>query len=247
MNFKRIVICCCSDYCRVSAEIVRKIFHRAESAEIKVELCPDLCFEAVSNSEYIKQLSDENTIIAACHERSVKALFESADVKAPAILDLINPDADLNILTKSRDENNNTKNITRNCTEKKSDEGIKDLILPEYKHEWKAWYPLIDRTRCNGCGKCIDYCLFGVYSRKEKRVAVTKPSECKTNCPACARVCPQQAIIFPKHSEPPINGGKIEPDVSQNSENLSEDKAEDLYSKLAKRRQALRKEPLIKD
>jgi ferredoxin len=40
----------------------------------------------------------------------------------------------------------------------------------------------------------------------EGRVEVRKPSGCKTNCPACARMCPQQAIIFPKYADSPING-----------------------------------------
>jgi ferredoxin len=37
---------------------------------------------------------------------------------------------------------------------------------------------------------------------------VKNPTSCKTDCPACARVCPETAIIFPKYSAPPINGGE---------------------------------------
>ena len=30
---------------------------------------------------------------------------------------------------------------------------------------------------------------------------------CKNNCPACSRVCPAEAVIFPKYERSPINGG----------------------------------------
>ena len=38
------------------------------------------------------------------------------------------------------------------------------------------------------------------------------PANCKTNCPACARICPQVAIIFPKHKTSPINGDEVTPE-----------------------------------
>ena len=41
------------------------------------------------------------------------------------------------------------------------------------------------------------------------RVEVSNPSSCKTNCPACARVCPHKAIIFPKYTDSPINGDEV--------------------------------------
>ena len=32
---------------------------------------------------------------------------------------------------------------------------------------------------------------------------------CKTNCPACSRVCPEAAIMFPKYKSGPINGDVV--------------------------------------
>ena len=72
------------------------------------------------------------------------------------------------------------------------------------------WYPVVDRGRCTNCMECLDFCLFGVYSpAPDKAVQVTKPAGCKTGCPACARVCPHAAIMFPKYAQSPINGDEV--------------------------------------
>lgn len=52
-----------------------------------------------------------------------------------------------------------------------------------------AWYPVIDKDRCTECGKCFDFCPFGVYEMVDDRVRVMNPANCKNNCPACARNC----------------------------------------------------------
>ncbi len=69
------------------------------------------------------------------------------------------------------------------------------------------WHPLIDQTLCTNCGHCHQFCLFGVYSRDAAgRISVTKPDACKSGCPACARVCPQGAVMFPLYKDPAIAG-----------------------------------------
>jgi NAD-dependent dihydropyrimidine dehydrogenase PreA subunit len=78
--------------------------------------------------------------------------------------------------------------------------------------KWIPWFPVIDRGRCSECGKCLSFCLFGVYEAEGRRVRVARPESCKTNCPACARVCPQCAIIFPKHKGAPIDGSEVRPE-----------------------------------
>src|SRR6476619_8121794 len=58
--------------------------------------------------------------------------------------------------------------------------------------------------------QCLSFCLFGVYGvDAEKRIQVQNQDNCKTNCPACSRVCPEAAIMFPKYKAGPINGDVV--------------------------------------
>jgi len=79
------------------------------------------------------------------------------------------------------------------------------------KHgEWKPWFPVIDYDRCTNCMQCLSFCLFGVYGvDAEQRIQVQHNDNCKTNCPACSRVCPEAAIMFPKYKAGPINGDVV--------------------------------------
>ena len=75
---------------------------------------------------------------------------------------------------------------------------------------WKPWFPVIDYDRCTNCMQCLSFCLFGVYGVDgEKRIEVQNNDNCKTNCPACSRVCPEAAIMFPKYKAGPINGDVV--------------------------------------
>ena len=71
----------------------------------------------------------------------------------------------------------------------------------------RRWYPVIDFGRCTNCLECIDFCLFGVYGiDKVETILVEQPDNCRKGCPACSRVCPENAIIFPQHKAPGIAG-----------------------------------------
>jgi len=75
---------------------------------------------------------------------------------------------------------------------------------------WKPWFPVIDYDRCTNCMQCLSFCLFGVYGvDSDKRIQVQNNDNCKTNCPACSRVCPEAAIMFPKYKAGPINGDLV--------------------------------------
>ena len=74
---------------------------------------------------------------------------------------------------------------------------------------WKPCFPVIDYGRCTNCMQCLSFCLFDVYAAPEGKINVQKPSNCKTDCPACSRVCPEVAILFPKYKAGPINGDEV--------------------------------------
>ena len=55
--------------------------------------------------------------------------------------------------------------------------------------------------------ECIDFCLFGVYGvDRIDTILVEQPDNCRKGCPACSRVCPENAIMFPQHKTPAIAG-----------------------------------------
>jgi len=78
---------------------------------------------------------------------------------------------------------------------------------------WKPWFPVVDYSRCTNCMQCLSFCLFDVYGvSTDGRLQVQNQSNCKTECPACSRVCPEVAIMFPKYRHGPINGEEISTD-----------------------------------
>lgn len=105
---------------------------------------------------------------------------------------------------------------------------------------WPSWYPVIDYSRCTACGQCADFCLFGVYEKTASLVKVVNPKHCKNNCPACARICPSTAIIFPKYK----NGGAISgseeiDEVAEHQRKLQDIESimgDDIYAALAQRK-----------
>jgi len=75
---------------------------------------------------------------------------------------------------------------------------------------WTPWFPVIDHDRCTNCMQCLSFCLFGVYGvDADHRIQVQNQEQCKTLCPACSRVCPEAAIMFPKYKAGPINGDEV--------------------------------------
>lgn len=80
------------------------------------------------------------------------------------------------------------------------------------QRDWPAWYPVLRTGRCTRCGQCVSFCAFGVWRAGTHRTPqVDRPRNCKNLCPACARVCPVGAILFPRCAEPTVNG-RAEPD-----------------------------------
>ncbi len=108
--------------------------------------------------------------------------------------------------------------------------------------EWKPWFPVIDYDRCTNCMQCLSFCLFGVYGADSAgHIQVQNNDNCKTNCPACSRVCPEAAIMFPKYKAGPINGDVVR-DSDMQKEKMKVDISSllggDVYSQLRQRSDA---------
>ena len=110
---------------------------------------------------------------------------------------------------------------------------------------WKPWFPVIDFDRCTNCMQCLTFCLFDVYGVDErKQITVQNQDNCKTDCPACSRVCPEVAILFPKYGKGPINGDVVrEQDVQREAMkvDISTLLGGDLYGSLRTRQREARK------
>ena len=92
-------------------------------------------------------------------------------------------------------------------------EAARTAVLVPKPGGWKPWFPVIDYKRCTNCMQCLSFCLFDVYSVDPAgQIKVQNETKCKTDCPACSRVCPEVAILFPKYRHGPINGDEINAD-----------------------------------
>jgi Pyruvate/2-oxoacid:ferredoxin oxidoreductase delta subunit len=120
-------------------------------------------------------------------------------------------------------------------------------LLEKAKPEkfWKPWFPVIDYDRCTNCMQCLTFCLFEVYGVDGKdKIQVQNQSNCKTDCPACSRVCPEVAILFPKYKAGPINGDVVRQEDIQREAmkvDISALLGGDLYASLRTRQSDARK------
>jgi ferredoxin len=185
-------------------------------------------------------------LIVACHSRTVRLLLEKAGVDTTASsFKFVNFfESDIEEIKRETDSFNNGNSIIS----KASFEHI------SYSSDWISWYPLIDYSRCTVCEQCADFCLFGVYEKSGGKVIVVNPEGCKNNCPACARICPQTAIVFPKYKPGGAIGGSDVIDEIAEQKRQAEDVNAllngDIYRALeqrkSKRRSIIREEAMNK-
>jgi NAD-dependent dihydropyrimidine dehydrogenase PreA subunit len=215
----RILYCHCAHARVVPPEVKAGVLERLTAAGVEFEAVPDLCEMAARGDARLRELAaDPSLKVAACYPRAVKWLFAAAGANLP--------DADsqvLNMRTQSADEvagaltgsAETTGETTGDATRAKDVAQSLDAAAqpgPGGK-TWKPWFPVIDYTRCTNCMQCLSFCLFDVYGVSgDKKIQVQNQSNCKTDCPACSRVCPEVAIMFPKYRHAPINGETVSSD-----------------------------------
>ena len=192
-------------FCRCTAGIISDEKLSAMSEAVRgskthiVEL-NDLCALSIDRAGSLRELNRKfrRKIVIACYPRAVENILIQADA----------PFEEMTVLNFRKISVDETK------TELESFRGERSYEVMNSGLKVPAWFPLVDKTRCSNCGQCAAFCLFGVYNYADKQLGVKNPLSCKNNCPACARACPQSAIIFPRIKEDSVIAGS-DPDCNQ--------------------------------
>lgn len=234
-----ILFCKCSGSDQVENSKVSAISEFLEKANLEYLEISNLCGEFESDQSYLtKLLKDDELVVIACYPRTIIGLLNSSNISTE--------DVTLFNLREDRLENivSDVKKLNLSKKSQSSDNIVKSLEVGDGSSG--GWFPVIDYERCSNCGQCMDFCLFGVYERMEdKSIKVVKPENCKENCPACARICPHIAIIFPKLSEKPINGSEVNEGENKNLKlNINDMFGDDVYTALAARKKRSKKKLL---
>lgn len=199
-----ILFCNCVHYDLIPSGTREQILHSLSRSGVQVEVVADLCGLAAGRDPRMQTWARASSLtVIACFPRAIRWLFHAAGVSLWEERTQF-----LNMRAQSAQEILDGLSLGENESEP-SDIDRKSQIANQ-KSDWVPWFPVIDYDRCVNCKQCMNFCLFGTYGLSDEgRVQVVKPSGCKTNCPACARMCPRQAIIFPKYMDSPINGDSI--------------------------------------
>ncbi|MGC9455345.1 MAG: ATP-binding protein [Phycisphaerae bacterium] len=225
-----ILLCRCAYAGLTDVERAAEVSAGLRAAGCEVHEVADLCGLSERRDPQLSQLAEQDSpVIVACRPRAVRSLLLFAGVQPPddtLFVDLRHTPAEqalADILT--GEQLSDALSAPAQAQPEQSTVTPEDGRLP--------WFPVIDYERCSHCGRCASFCLFDVYTADAGRVSVSAPANCKTYCPACARICPNGAIIFPKHPEAPIDGG--EPDAPSETQDAPTLVQQDVFEALKQR------------
>jgi Pyruvate/2-oxoacid:ferredoxin oxidoreductase delta subunit len=160
----------------------------ASGGGLQVLIVPNL-YHLHSESDVWKSLRDiscEMVFVTWIHPRPVESILESHSLKHRLLLNLGVYGSGEACYTALAEELHLTE---------ASDAGSISEIIEQVS---ERWYPVLDKSRCTNCGHCLQFCIFDVYEVDgDDGVTAAKPDNCKPGCPACSRICPESAIIFP--------------------------------------------------
>jgi NAD-dependent dihydropyrimidine dehydrogenase PreA subunit len=195
---KQILFCNCGGE-RIPKDLLGSVDQLIRSSGAEVTILSDLCGLIAAKKHLLTDLfiKDAECLVIGCYRRTMDLLFKQIDE-----LSLTPEDYNHINLFQAKSEEEVFEQLNGFCTGSIGSAQYREIIEDS---GWPAWYPVMDYSRCTACGQCAEFCLFGVYEKTDDRVNVVNPSSCKNNCPACARICPVTAIIFPKYK----NGGAI--------------------------------------
>ncbi|MFA8437078.1 MAG: ATP-binding protein [Marinifilaceae bacterium] len=230
---QQIFICGCENHGKVEKASIEKLRKLLGDNKLGYTYIEDLCGTVHKNPYEVEEICNlNNAVIFGCQPRAMQKLiakFTGDSLSENISFFHVEDESTETLVAGLENDNQNVSNIS-------------------YQDDWKPWFPVIDYDRCTGCQKCLNFCLFGVYATDENgKVVVAEPANCKDLCPACARVCSENAIIFPKHKDSPIDGGEGEFESKEGMNILEQIQNEDVYSVLSARRSSFKTSLLKKD
>ena len=231
-----IMLCTCESFHAAGAGAVAAVRSALGDLPVEVTEVGDLCGLAARRDGRLARLAGApRSVVIACYPRAVRWLFAAAgsplDDQRTQLLNMRTEGADeiVRLLT-SRGRPGDGQAASPAAAADPPPAAVD--IAPD----WEPWFPVVDYGRCVNCGQCMSFCLFGVYEADaDNRVVVARADNCKTHCPACARVCPEAAIMFPKHADAPINGAEPSPGDQASQVNVADALGPDVYAALRSR------------
>ncbi len=98
------------------------------------------------------------------------------------------------------------------------------------------WHPVVDESKCIGCGLCVTTCGRGVYKfdYEKSKSKVVNPNNCLVGCQTCSNLCPAKAIKFAEKDKTREKAQEIvkENQILPNVKKELEQRKSDLENKL---------------